>query len=76
MDRDEIEAGADLTNGEVEAAKNHLRAKAAVSDEMSGCTSYLQRKMGIGYNHAARIMELLELDFITAPNSRGNRTLK
>lgn len=70
--RDEIEAGADLTEVEINAAKEHLRRK----DDGFGCTSYIQRKMGIGYNHAARIMEYLEVcRFITAAADNGERKL-
>ena len=38
-------------------------------------TSYIQRKMGIGYNHAAAIMETLENEgAVTAPDRNGKRT--
>jgi len=37
-------------------------------------TSYIQRKMGIGYNHAAAIMETLENEgAVTKPDNNGKR---
>lgn len=39
-----------------------------------GSTSYIQRKLGIGYNDAARIVERLEADGVLAkPNPVGKR---
>ena len=38
--------------------------------------SYIQRKLGIGYNKAASIVETLEQEgFLSAPNSRGERSI-
>jgi DNA segregation ATPase FtsK/SpoIIIE, S-DNA-T family len=37
-------------------------------------TSYLQRRLKIGYNRAARVMDELEAaGFVSAPDSRGDR---
>lgn len=39
-------------------------------------TSYLQRRMQIGYNRAAEIMEFFEQEgMVSSPNSSGMRTL-
>ena len=44
---------------------------------LTGCTSYVQRKMECGYNHAAAIMELMEeRGWITAADGKGARQLK
>ena len=38
--------------------------------------SYLQRKLQIGYNRSARIIEQLEQrGVLTAPNAKGNRDI-
>lgn len=68
MDRDEIYAGADLTDAEVEAARKLARMKPS--------TSYLQRKMQIPYSHATRLMDLLEAEGTVSPrNSAGLRSV-
>lgn len=44
--------------------------------KITGCTSYISRKMECGYNHAAAIMELMEeKGGITAADDRGARRL-
>lgn len=41
-----------------------------------GCTSFIQRRLQIGYNHAARLLEEMERRFwITEPNSSGARQI-
>lgn len=43
---------------------------------LTGCTSYIQRKMQCGYSHAAAILELMEeIGGITSPDSKGGRQL-
>lgn len=74
IERDKIEAGADLTTAEIDAAMRHLRQRLGDHGKLSGCTSYVQRKMQIGYNHAARIMDYLEAArFITPADNVGIR---
>lgn len=58
--RDEIEAGSDLTNAEIDACKLHLRTMMKTSGDLGGCISYCQRQMGIGWSHSLRIIEYLE----------------
>ena len=56
-----------------------LAEKAYASDpnHLTGCTSYIQRKLQCGYNHAAAIMEVLEEQgHITAADNYGARRLK
>ena len=44
---------------------------------LTGCTSYVQRKMQCGYNHATAVLELMEeLGGITPADSKGARQLK
>lgn len=74
--RDAIEAGSDLIDAEVRAAEQHLRDLLCSKGRLTGTTSYIQRKMQIGYNHAARILAYLEAArFITAPDDKGEREL-
>lgn len=66
MDRHQVYEDSTLTDAEIEAAKKFLREKPS--------TSYVQRKMLIGYNHAARIVSYLEaLQWISEPDRTGVR---
>ena len=72
--RDEIEAGSDLTDEEIEACKMHLRAKMKLQGSLRGCISYCQRNMGIGWSHALRIVEYLEAcGIVTTAGAAGDR---
>lgn len=74
IERDKIEAGADLTTSEINAAMRHLRRRLGDHGKLSGCTSYIQRNMRIGYNQAARILDYLVASrFITEPDNVGIR---
>jgi S-DNA-T family DNA segregation ATPase FtsK/SpoIIIE len=51
-------------------------AKNIVLNDKKTSISYLQRKLQIGYNRSARIIEQLELQgVLSAPNSKGNREI-
>ena len=51
-------------------------AKKIVLSERKTSISYLQRRLQIGYNRAARIVEQLEnMGVLSAPNSKGNREI-
>lgn len=68
-DRDQIYAGADLTEAEIAAARRLACEKPS--------TSYLQRKMHIPYTHALRLMEYLEAEGTVSPrNAAGVRTVR
>lgn len=42
--------------------------------KLTGCTSYVQRRMQIGYNRAAAILEtLVDQKFITEADAKGER---
>lgn len=64
---------------DVYQAHNLLAEKISYSRDgkLTGCTSYIQRKMQCGYSHAAAIMELMEeKGGITAADDRGARQLR
>ena len=51
-------------------------AKNVVLSERKTSISYLQRRLQIGYNKAARLIEQLEAEgVISAPNSKGLREI-
>lgn len=44
---------------------------------LTGCTSYVQRKLQIGFNKAARVLEELETEgWISEPDNTGTRLWK
>ncbi|MDE7217373.1 MAG: DNA translocase FtsK, partial [Helicobacter sp.] len=52
------------------------QAKQVILNDRKTSTSYLQRRLGIGYNKAANIIEELEREgFLSAPNSKGAREI-
>lgn len=68
-DQQQIDFERDIT-----AAKMHLLNMKHTKSKLTGCTSYVQRMMQIGYNRAAALLEELEKSkFITAPNNVGER---
>lgn len=77
IDRGSVEAGSDLCDAEIASAQWHLTELLRIRGRLSGCTSYIQRRMQIGYNHAARIMDYLEAArFISDADSNGERHLR
>ncbi len=51
-------------------------AKQIVLSDKKTSISYLQRRLQIGYNRAARIVEQLEsMGIVSAPNAKGNREI-
>ncbi|MDA8001935.1 MAG: DNA translocase FtsK [Alphaproteobacteria bacterium] len=52
----------------------YARAKRVVVESGRVSTSYLQRRLGVGYNRAANLVERMEADgFVSAPNPSGRR---
>ena len=50
------------------------KALAVVARDKKASTSYIQRRLQIGYNRAARLIERMEQDgVISAPNHKGVR---
>ena len=67
---DILEGGGDSENGEDgEDVYDELydRAVSLVTQHGQGSTSWLQRKLGIGYNRSARIMEMMEHEGVVGP---------
>ena len=54
----------------------YQRAKRVVSESGKISISYIQRRLEIGYNRAARLVEEMENEgFVSAPNSQGRREI-
>lgn len=52
------------------------KARDVILKEQTASTSLVQRRLAIGYNKAARIMEALEEEgFVSAPDAEGKRTI-
>ena len=63
-------------SGEVELDPLYEEAKAVVLNDQKTSISYLQRKLQIGYNRSANIIEQLEVKgILSAPNAKGNREI-
>lgn len=59
----------DPTEGDVESDDMFDVAREAVIESGRASTSYLQRKLGIGYSRAARLMDLLEAYGVIGPEN-------
>ena len=74
-----IEGGGVTNKGgesEVELDPLYEEAKAVVLADKKTSISYLQRKLQIGYNRSANIIEQLEATgVLSAPNAKGNREI-
>ena len=63
-------------NGEIELDSLYEDAKNIVLTDNKTSISYLQRKLQIGYNRSANIIEQLEAKgVLSAPNAKGNREI-
>lgn len=65
-----------MDNAELDSESAELidRAKEVILQDGKTSISYIQRRLGIGYNKAADVMEKLEqMGFVSAPNSKGAR---
>jgi DNA segregation ATPase FtsK/SpoIIIE-like protein len=62
---------------QLDVARLALAEKAMLQDDkMTGCTSYVQRRVQCGYNRAGLLLErLVEQGFITEPDIMGARKL-
>lgn len=62
--------------GEGEGADPYDQAIAIVVRDGKASTSYIQRRLQIGYNRAASIMERMEKEgIVSAPNHTGKREI-
>lgn len=65
-----------VRNSAFEGDDLYEQAKQVILSDRKTSTSYLQRRLGIGYNKAANIIEELEREgFLSAPNSKGVREI-
>ena len=72
------DGGGDLGDSVEEGGDLYERAKHIVLSEKKTSISYLQRRLGVGYNKAATLMEQLEDNGIVSapdPSNRGNREI-
>ncbi len=63
-------------NGDIVLDPLYEEAKSVLLNDQKTSISYLQRKLQIGYNRSANIIEQLEAKgILSAPNAKGNREL-
>lgn len=61
---------------DLEDGSDLARAKEIILNDRKTSVSYLQRRMGIGFNKAANMIEQLEKEgFLSAPNAKGAREI-
>jgi S-DNA-T family DNA segregation ATPase FtsK/SpoIIIE len=74
-----VAGGASASGGEegdVDLDPLYEEAKSVVLSDNKTSISYLQRKLQIGYNRSANIIEQLEaMGVLSAPNAKGNREI-
>lgn len=64
------------SSGDEETDELYEEAKNIVLSEQKTSISYLQRRLQIGYNRSARLIEQLENNgILSAPNAKGNREI-
>ena len=69
-------AAAGSEGGDVDLDPLYEEAKSVVLTDNKTSISYLQRKLQIGYNRSANIIEQLEaMGVLSAPNAKGNREI-
>jgi len=62
--------------GDIDLDPLYEEAKSVVLSDKKTSISYLQRKLQIGYNRSANIIEQLEaMGVLSAPNAKGNREI-
>jgi S-DNA-T family DNA segregation ATPase FtsK/SpoIIIE len=66
----------DYSDGTIELDELYDKAKEVVLTDRKTSISYLQRKLQIGYNRSANIIDQLEkMGVLSAPNNKGNREI-
>ena len=66
----------DTEEGEMELDELYEKAKEIILTDRKTSISYLQRKLQIGYNRSANLIEQLEqTGILSAPNSKGGREI-
>jgi ribosome modulation factor len=73
---DQDDSQGDVGNDHVSDDDMYARVVALVKADQKCSTSYVQRKLAIGYNKAARFIELMEADgLVSAPDHVGKREI-
>lgn len=69
-------ASSDVKDAEIELDPLYEEAKNVILTDNKTSISYLQRKLQIGYNRSANIIEQLEaMGVLSEPNAKGNREI-
>ncbi len=69
-------SNSDVQSGDIELDPLFEEAKQVVLTDNKTSISYLQRKLQIGYNRSANIIEQLEaMGILSEPNAKGNREI-
>jgi S-DNA-T family DNA segregation ATPase FtsK/SpoIIIE len=75
-DKEESAKAEGNSGSDEEVDELYLEAKNIILSEQKTSISYLQRRLQIGYNRSARLIEQLENNgILSAPNSKGNRDI-
>lgn len=75
-DKEDVTKSDTTSSSDEEADELYEEAKNIVLSEQKTSISYLQRRLQIGYNRSARLIEQLENNgVLSAPNAKGNRDI-
>ncbi|WP_310440309.1 FtsK/SpoIIIE family DNA translocase [Sulfuricurvum sp.] len=75
-DKEDVIASNGSSGNDEESDELYEEAKNIVLSEQKTSISYLQRRLQIGYNRSARLIEQLENNgILSSPNSKGNRDI-
>ncbi len=75
-DKEDVVASNGGSNNDEENDELYEEAKNIILSEQKTSISYLQRRLQIGYNRSARLIEQLENNgILSAPNAKGNRDI-
>jgi S-DNA-T family DNA segregation ATPase FtsK/SpoIIIE len=76
VEENELSSTAEGQGDEEELDPLFEEARQIIMNDKKTSISYLQRKLQIGYNRSARLIEQLENQgFLSAPNAKGNREI-
>ncbi len=68
--------GEGTENGEIELDELYAQAKDVILSDKKTSISYLQRKLGIGYNRSANLIDqLTQMGVLSEPNAKGQREI-
>tara|TARA_R110000744_G_scaffold133095_1_gene241388 strand:- start:414 stop:641 length:228 start_codon:yes stop_codon:yes gene_type:complete len=69
-------SGGIYTDGKLDEEKAYVKAVSVVVGDQRASTSYIQRKLSIGYNRAAKLMLRMEAEgVVSEPNYVGKRDI-